>query len=153
MHQVEKTYGHDLGLSACFRQWRAKSHCSRLHGYALKITLVFESSELDENGWVIDFGDLDQVSDMLRELFDHKLLVAADDPALEAIRELGRIGLAQVREVERVGCEAFAELIFVKVADWLVRRNEVRGQSVLLQKVMVAEHGANSVTYGRGSSC
>ena len=27
-----KTYGHDLGLSAAFRQWRAESHCRLIHG-------------------------------------------------------------------------------------------------------------------------
>ena len=31
-----KTYGHEEGLSCCFRQWRAThSHCRLLHGYAL----------------------------------------------------------------------------------------------------------------------
>ena len=39
-----KTYGHEEGLSCCFRQWRAThSHCRLLHGYALSFRLTFAS--------------------------------------------------------------------------------------------------------------
>jgi 6-pyruvoyltetrahydropterin/6-carboxytetrahydropterin synthase len=41
LHFVKKTYGHELGLSACFRQHRAKSHCRFLHGYPLSFTFTF----------------------------------------------------------------------------------------------------------------
>ena len=35
MYRSSKTYGHEIGLSAAFRQWRAQSHCRLIHGYAL----------------------------------------------------------------------------------------------------------------------
>mgnify|MGYP001588063145 CR=1 FL=1 len=46
-YKSTKTYGHAIGLSAAFRQWRADSHCKYLHGYALAVKFVFEAGELD----------------------------------------------------------------------------------------------------------
>ena len=43
-----KTYGHNIGLSACFRQPHADhSHCRFLHGYSLQFKFTFEADELD----------------------------------------------------------------------------------------------------------
>ena len=36
-----KKYGHERGLSAAFRQWRAVSHCRFMHGYSLEFEFVF----------------------------------------------------------------------------------------------------------------
>ena len=74
-YKSTKTYGHELGLSCCFRQWRAESHCRLLHGYALSIRLVFEAEELDVRNWVVDFGSLKSLKQMFVDTFDHKLLV------------------------------------------------------------------------------
>ncbi len=53
-----KTWGHNMGLSAAFRQWRADSHCRLIHGYSLAITLKFAAGDLDARNWVVDFGSL-----------------------------------------------------------------------------------------------
>jgi len=53
-----KTYNHNEGLSCCFRQWRADSHCKLLHGYALAFKFVFATRELDARNWCYDFGGL-----------------------------------------------------------------------------------------------
>jgi 6-pyruvoyltetrahydropterin/6-carboxytetrahydropterin synthase len=135
-----KTYGHEIGLSACFRQWRADSHCRFLHGYALAVHLEFEGS-VDARGWVLDFGALRPIKAWLEETFDHRLLVAEDDPQLPALRALGDAGLAQIVVVPQVGCEAFAALVFTKVSAWL--RETGHGPRVRLVEVQVREHGAN----------
>ena len=83
-----KTYGHEIGLSACFRQWRAESHCRLLHGYALAVKFVFESEELDVRNWVVDFGSLKTLKGWLEDTFDHTLLVANDDPWKHKLMEL-----------------------------------------------------------------
>ena len=57
-----KKYGHERGLSAAFRQWRAESHCRFMHGYSLEFGFVFGAHELDENNWVVDFGGLKGLS-------------------------------------------------------------------------------------------
>ena len=52
-YRVIKTYGNETGLSCAFRQWKATSHCSLIHGYALGFEVTFEASELDKRNWVI----------------------------------------------------------------------------------------------------
>lgn len=148
MYEVTKTYGHERGLSATFRQHRAThSHCSLLHGYALAVTIVFQCHTLDERNWVIDFGGLDWVKTYLEYTFDHKTLVADDDPAIGTFRDLADAGLIEMVRVPRVGCESFAEMIYYHVQR-VVRgdpSSDARGLSV--KSVTVAEHGANSATF------
>lgn len=137
-----KTFGHDLGFSAAFRQWRADSHCRFIHGYALAFRFEFETDELDHRNWVVDFGGLKGLRKMLEDTFDHKLLVAKDDPEIEWFREAHRKGIADVVEVEAGGCEKFAELVFDYAEQWL----KAAGFSprCRLVSVEVKEHGSNS---------
>lgn len=160
-YRSSKTYGHEIGLSAAFRQWRAQSHCRLIHGYALSVHLEFESDELDENNWVVDFGSLKTFKAQLENTFDHKLLVAADDPALPFLLMLDqaetgatadrnehiRPQLAEVVVVPATGCEAFAEMIFEAADEWL-EVNDYKPR-VRMHHVTVREHGANSATYSR----
>lgn len=137
-----KTYGHDIGLSCAFRQWRATSHCRLIHGYALAIRIEFEAHELDERGWVIDFGALDSLKSRLVGTFDHKTLVAADDPSLARFHEMAELDLLDLIVVPAVGCERFAEMIFEMSSRWLEESDHTPRCWVNL--VEVREHGANS---------
>lgn len=140
-----KTYGHELGLSAVFRQWRASSHCNQLHGYALAFKFTFEADELDDRNWVMDFGGLKPLKTMLEEFFDHKLLIAIDDPQLAELSKLDQLGLAKAVIVDGVGCEKFAELAFglaEKALEMVGAANRVR-----VIEVECSEHGANSAIY------
>lgn len=145
-YRSTKTFGHDLGLSCCFRQWRAThSHCSLLHGYAISVGLEFEAAILDGRNWVVDFGGLGDVKDYLRQCFDHTLLVAEDDPHIDTLTGLAGLGLANCIVLPRVGCEAFAEHIASYVQKWL--KDKGLNDRVGLVKVEVREHGANSAIY------
>ena len=42
-----KTYGPEAGFSVCYRQWKADTHCNKLHGYALGFHLEFQCDEDD----------------------------------------------------------------------------------------------------------
>ena len=114
-----KTYNHNIGLSCAFRQWRAKhSHCKYLHGYALSVRLNFKG-KLNDRNWVYDFGDLKFVKEFLQNTFDHKTVVAEDDPELETFKQLEKQGLCQLQIVEGVGCEMFAKMAFNKMNELL----------------------------------
>lgn len=140
-----KTYGHEEGLSCCFRQWRAThSHCRLLHGYALSFRLIFASDELDERNWCFDFGGLKPIKAWLHEMFDHTLLAAADDPALPAFRRLAEQGLVDLRVLPAVGCEAVARHAFEYIARFVDERTDGR---VWLEEVEVREHDGNSASY------
>jgi 6-pyruvoyltetrahydropterin/6-carboxytetrahydropterin synthase len=147
MYRSHKTYGHEVGLSACFRQWRAHSHCRFLHGYALSVHLEFEADELDHNSWCVDFGGLKSFKALLEGTFDHRLLVAEDDPHLSDFLYLGDLGLAQVIVVPATGCEAFAKLIFEVAEQWL--KDAGFAPRVRMHHVTVKEHGANGASYYR----
>lgn len=140
-----KTYGHEIGLSACFRQHRADSHCRLLHGYALAVTVKFKADELDVRNWVVDFGSLKSFKGRLEDTFDHKLLVAEDDPMKDELCALAGLGLADCVVVEATGCEAFAKLIYEFTELWL--RDNGYAPRVSVFSVEVREHGANSAIY------
>lgn len=145
-----KTYGHEVGLSACFRQHKAESHCRFLHGYALAVKFEFEADELDVRNWVVDFGSLKSLKGWLEDTFDHKLLVAHDDPMKAQLMQLSVLRLAEVVEVDATGCEAFAKLIFGATEVWL--KDNGYAPRVRLCSVEVREHGANSAIYSE-SAC
>ncbi len=142
-----KTYDHNEGLSCCFRQWRADhSHCRFVHGYALAFKFTFGASRLDERNWCVDFGDLKKVKAWLHDMYDHTVLVAADDPELSKFQALERDGLAVLRVLPAVGCEATAQQTFDTV-DAIIR--EQTGGRAWVESVEVSEHGGNSASYSR----
>ena len=142
--QSTKTYCHSVGLSCCFRQWRATSHCRLLHGYALEVKLIFECEALDNNNWCVDFGSLNPIKKWLESTFDHKLLVAEDDPHLHAFKNLEQMGLAKLVILSAVGCESLAKIIFNQV-EFLLPGNTVQWpQLPILRSVEVREHAGNS---------
>ena len=145
MYHVTKHYPHSLGLSACFRQWKAKSHCNQLHGYALAFTFEFRAADLDARNWVIDYGSMRPLKSWLEDTFDHRLLYSADDPERDLILDVARRKVANVLELERVGCEAFAKLAFDKARVWLTEIG--LSPRVQITKVTVAEHEGNSASY------
>lgn len=141
--QSTKTYGHEQGLSCVFRQHPAeRSHCRFLHGYALKVSMTFQARQLDQRNWVVDFGGLKDIKAWLQENFDHKLVVAQDDPHLDELTALAGIGVADTVVVPAVGCEAFAQYIFDNVQDWCASN----APHAILMSVTVAEHDGNAAT-------
>ncbi len=145
VYRSTKSYGHAEGLSCAFRQWRAThSHCRLVHGYALAFKIVFVTHELDEHNWCFDFGGLKPIKAWLHEMFDHRFLVAADDPEIERFKQLDDHGLIALRVVPAVGCEAVARMVFDHVAEFVA---ETTGRRVWLEQVEVREHSGNSAIY------
>lgn len=147
IYRSTKTYGHEVGLSCAFRQWRAESHCRFLHGYSIAVKFVFASVEPDIRNWVVDFGSLKSLKGWLEDTFDHKTLVASDDPEINCFRDAERRGLIQMIEVPATGCEKFAEMIYEYAEQWI--KDNGYGPRVWLESVEVTEHGANSAIYSR----
>lgn len=145
MYQSTKRYDHNAGFSACFRQWKAKSHCQFLHGYALAFEFVFEATQLDENNWVVDFGGLKPLKKMLEDCFDHKTLVAKDDPNYDWYLEGQSRGVLDLIEMDATGCEKTAEYVYKCTAEWLKETGHY--PRVHLRSVKVSEHAGNSAVY------
>ena len=136
-----KTFTHSQGLSCCFRQWKADSHCKYLHGYAIEVRIEFVSTLLDYRNWVFDFGSCKPIKQFLTDCFDHKTIIAKDDPQLGEFKNLKALGLIDLVVVDAVGCEKFAELIFKWTQNFLA---ESYGERVKVASVEVREHPANS---------
>jgi len=142
------------GFSSCFRQWKAETtHCKYLHGYGVSFKLWFEG-ELDERNWVWDFGGMKRAKgtidgkspkDWFDYMFDHTVIVAADDPQLHPyFVKMDRNGTIRLRIVEATGAEKFAEFIYNKVNPFIVEETEGR---VKIAKVEFREHGKNTAIY------
>lgn len=147
MFEVRKTFDHSLGISACFRQWRAKhSHCQFLHGYALKVVLVFQCETLDDRKWVVDFGGLKEVKQWIMDTFDHKTLVAKDDPEYANFKQMHVWSVIDMVTVDNVGCESFAKMIWDYIFTDLMSSEAERIRECIV-RVEVHEHGGNMAAY------
>jgi 6-pyruvoyltetrahydropterin/6-carboxytetrahydropterin synthase len=145
-----------------------------LHGYSIGIKLIFESETLDDRNWVMDFGGLKAFKEWSEYMFDHTLVLGADDPHLEKFKALAALGLndvggvCDIRIVEAVGCEKFSELAYKTMQDiletfqkgegWELKDQSGKtlkvfgarypvGKGVKLRSVEVFEHNANSAVY------
>jgi 6-pyruvoyltetrahydropterin/6-carboxytetrahydropterin synthase len=140
-----KTYGHNIGLSAVFRQPNADhSHCHLLHGYSLQFKFTFGCNELDNKNWAVDFGGLKPLKAWLEDHFDHKLVIDKLDPHMDTFLKLNDMDLAEVVIFEGVGAEKFAYHAW-KFADDLVK--EMSNGRCWCESAECAEHGANSAIY------
>lgn len=150
MFQSTKLYD---GFSCVFRQWRAEgTHCKVLHGYGVSFRVWFEG-ELDERNWIFDFGGMKRakgtIDDMspkewMDYMFDHTVLVAADDPELEYFLVMHNKGLAQVRVLPATGAEKFAEFLFHKLNTFILEETAGR---VKVTRVEFREHEKNTAIY------
>ena len=137
-----KTYGHNIGLSAVFRQPNADhSHCHLLHGYSLAFKFTFGCKSLDDKNWAVDFGGLKPLKAWLENMFDHKLVLDKNDPHLDQFQQLEDMDLAEIRIFDGVGAEMFAKHAF-EFADELIRE-KTDGRCYVVECECM-EHGANS---------
>lgn len=141
------------GYSTCFRQWKAEgTHCKFLHGYAVSFRVWFEG-ELDHRNWVWDFGGMKRANAQIQGmnpkayfdyLLDHTTIVAKDDPYLDHFQKMHADGIIQLRILDHVGCERFAEYLYGVINDFLQEETQGRVRAV---KVEVYEHERNSASY------
>ena len=95
-----------------YRQWKADSHCNKIHGYAFSMKFYFGTDTLDARNWVADYGGLKELKTFLEDKFDHTLLVAHDDPEIDMFLDLQRKKLAKLTVLPRLGCEGIADMLY-----------------------------------------
>jgi 6-pyruvoyltetrahydropterin/6-carboxytetrahydropterin synthase len=139
-----KRYGHDIGLTACFRQPKAKSHCRFLHGYSLAFKFTFGCNSLDERNWVVDFGALEPLKVVLEGTFDHKVVLDKAEPCMEDFRALEDKGVIDIVVLDGVGVEKFAEHAYYFATEVVKVLTDGR---CWVEEVECSEHGANSAIF------
>ena len=127
--------------STAFRQPKAKSHCKYIHGYNLYAKFYFESTELDKNNWVVDFGSLKRLKNALQDDFDHKLVLSKDDPFIEDFKALHKKGAVDLRIFDEISIEMFAKYCF-NMANKMLEKSKAK-----CIMVEVFEHEKNSGIY------
>ena len=137
----------ELG-SCAFRQPTATSHCRFLHGYRLTAKFWFEADELDQNNWVVDFGGLKNLKKILQDQFDHTTCVSKEDPKLMLFKQMNDTGLCDLRIMDGVGIEKFAEWCWSVANKHVVKITEGRCRCI---KAEVFEHENNSAIYEKQS--
>lgn len=138
----------ELG-SCAFRQWRADSHCKFVHGYRLVAKFWFNCTALDEKNWVVDFGGLKGLKEILENQFDHTLCIAGDDPALPLFQALHDQRVVDLRIMdEGVGIEKTAEWC-LKISDAHIR--DITNNRCWVDRVEVWEHDKNSAIASHSS--
>ena len=126
------------------RQPFHKGRCSLIHGHNWEIQITFESEELDENGFVVDFGELHFLKDWIDENLDHACAFSSNDPQREKIEELSEMKLIKPLFIERASCEGVAKHLF-ETFDAMVRRET--GNRVWITRIHLLEDSKNSATY------
>jgi len=141
------------GFSTVFRQHSAEdTHCRFVHGYGISFKIYFEGA-LDYRNWVWDFGGMKRANTQIDGkspkawmdyMFDHTLIVAENDPFKDAFIDMDNSGVAQVRIIPATGAEKFAEYIFNKINEFVLKETDNR---VKVVKVKFMEHGKNAAYY------
>ena len=141
------------GFSTVFRQWKAEqTHCRFVHGYGISFKVYFEG-KLDDRNWVWDFGGMKRATTLIDGkqpkawmdyMFDHTMIIAEDDPEVQAFQQMDAAGVAQVRIIPATGAEKFAEYIYGKLNEFVKTETEDR---VRVIKVKFMEHGKNAAYY------
>jgi len=145
MYVSTKTYSSERGYSVAYRQWRADSHCNKLHGYALGFTFEFQSEELDIRNWVVDFGGMKTLKEKLDDWFDHTCLVSQDDPEFDTFKMLHEKKIIKMTVVEKTGCEGLCEFLRDYIESYWLLENAYNGVS--LRKIEVRETPSNSAAW------
>ena len=141
------------GFSTVFRQWKAETtHCRFVHGYGISFKVYFEG-DLDNRNWVWDFGGMKRAKTLIDGkqpkawmdyMFDHTMIIAEDDPWIEAFRQMDEADVAQVRVIPATGAEKFSEYIYNKLNEFVKTETNNR---VRVIKVKFMEHGKNAAYY------
>ena len=131
------------------RQWRDEGHCSYIHGYGRHVRLTFEASTLDKCGWVMDFGDLKDIKNWIEDEWDHRVLIAADDPLIPQLKELeevGGINLNILPDGYYPGIEESCRYLYDKLSPMIQRKTNNR---VVITRVEIWETEKNQAEYVR----
>lgn len=135
-----------IPLGSCaFRQPYATSHCRYIHGYRLQAKFWFACNSLDKNNWVVDFGSLKPLKNILEEQFDHTTVVWVEDPDLQTFIELNKKNIIDLRIMkDGVGIEMFAKYCADKANEFV---KNLTNNRCWVEKVEIWEHEQNSAVY------
>lgn len=143
-------------ISTSHRNWMAEFNpnrnskkCAWCHGYSRYIEFTFDG-ELDSRQWVMDFGDLKYVKKWLEENWDHKTLVASNDPKLDKLKEMELNDLISLTIIDvsnegwGPGIEGSCVWVYDSINPIIMDKTKNRVQ---ISKIQIWEHEQNSAIF------
>lgn len=142
MLTCSKLYG---DIPFAHRQPRHDGHCSFVHGHNWSFKLTFSANELDENGFIVDFGKLKAIKQWIDKNLDHACLLCHDDPLLQSLEKEQPLRSAfKLYVVQDASSEGLAMHLF-GTFDGIVR--ELTNARAHLVSLEVFEDARNSARY------
>lgn len=142
MHTCEKIYT-DIPIGHA--QHRHAGHCRFVHGHNWSFALTFACDELDDQGFVIDFGGIKFIARWIDENLDHAFLFAeSDTEGRKMLAAFPHIFKAYI--VKNCSAEGLAVHLF-DVFDGLIRE-ESNGRA-WLKSIRVGEDSKNFAYFSK----
>lgn len=123
--------------------WSKK--CQQIHGHSYKLELFLQSDELNEDGMVIDFGQIKQLFQEELEFFDHQLVLSEEDPMLDFLTsdiEIDGLVLVPFNPT----AENMAKYFFDKLTELFYANEEIR--HIKIKSVRIHETETGWAEYG-----
>lgn len=131
-----------VDLPFAHRQPAHDGHCALVHGHNWGFEFEFSAEQLDECGFVVDFGKLKWLKEWLAGKFDHTLVVNQNDPSLLFFSK-HEVSLWNIVSVPDCSCEGLAVWVLGQVSPMISFETHDR---VSLIRVTVFEDSKNSAT-------
>lgn len=135
------------------RQWKHTGHCAHIHGHNWTFEFEFTAKDVNESGFVVDFGKLKWLKGYLDLHFDHTIVLCADDPFLREFHSVGGSTAWNITTVPDASSEGLAKFLFEKINELLAQGqvlDEIDLQrNIRVVKVTVYEDSRNSATYSQ----
>lgn len=127
------------------RQYRHDGNCAKIHGYSRSFHFVFGAKTMTKEGFVVDYGDLDELKHHLDYMYDHTLVLDEEDPFMETFRQLEAAGVCDIRTHPLgPGMEGTAHYLVEWTDEWLI--NKTKGRAWVIS-VEARENDKNSSIY------
>lgn len=127
------------------RQYRHDGNCQTLHGYSRSFHFVFGAKEKTKEGFVVDYGDLDELKKHLDYMYDHTVVLDTEDPLMALYKELETQGAASVRtHPDGPGMEGTAHYLCMWSDPWLRAKTKGRAWVISIES---RENDKNSSIY------
>ena len=126
------------------RQPLHTGHCSKIHGHNWSIIIEFEAAQLDENGFVVDFGNLKYFKAFIDEYLDHACLFSKGDSRVQDLAQSEFKDLFKILWVDNASCEGIALFLYQEFSR-LLKAHE--GDRVSIRSLKLYEDEKNFVSY------
>lgn len=136
MYQISKKLG---PYPFAHRQPNHDGHCKLVHGHNWYFEIRLEADELDENGFVFDFGKFKKFNEWMNIAFDHTMVISHNDPKRYYFE--GKRDIYNVTVVQSASAEGLAQHVADLAQDFL------RDHPARVVCVTCYEDEKNSATY------